>query len=118
MQDALHVVQPGNKYVKWDVCSDPVNNNWALSDYYGDTTALYSTLYAHPLRPKGFRILVYSGDADGVSDRLLVSPHVLLFQFLFLLFCIRRYVLQSELSIGYIASREPKCCRCLLLGCI
>ena len=87
MQDALHVVQPGNKYVKWDVCSDPVNNNWALSDYYGDTTALYSTLYSHPLRPKGFRILVYSGDADGVSDRdrLLASAHVLLFQFLFLL---------------------------------
>ena len=85
VQDALHVVQPGNKYVKWDVCSDPVNNNWALSDYYGDTTALYSTLYAHPLRPKGFRILVYSGDADGVSDRLLVSPHLLLFQILILL---------------------------------
>lgn len=52
---------------RWDFCSDEVNENWAFNDYLADTTALYRAIYTHPHKPKGFKMLVYSGDIDGVS---------------------------------------------------
>ena len=51
----------------WDYCSNPVNRAWAFNDYLADTTHLYRVIYTHPHKPEGFKMLVYSGDVDGVS---------------------------------------------------
>jgi hypothetical protein len=51
---------------RWDFCSDFVNNHWVTNDYLGDTTELYKTIYNHPHKPAGFKMLVFSGDVDGV----------------------------------------------------
>lgn len=50
----------------WDVCNDYLNGRWASSDYFADTTKLYSEIYNHPNKPADFKMLVYSGDSDGV----------------------------------------------------
>jgi hypothetical protein len=52
---------------RWNYCSNTVNGNWAYNDYLGDTTDLYRIIYNHPHKPKGFKMLVFSGDVDGVS---------------------------------------------------
>ena len=62
---ALHV-SPHWRTGKWMLCNDTVNGNWASTDYFGDTTRLYSKIYNHPRKPKGFKMLVFSGDSDGV----------------------------------------------------
>jgi hypothetical protein len=51
---------------RWNYCSNTVNGNWAYNDYLGDTTDLYRIIYNHPHKPKGFKMLVFSGDVDGV----------------------------------------------------
>jgi hypothetical protein len=51
---------------RWDFCSNFVNNHWVANDYLGDTTELYKTIYNHPHKPAGFKMLVFSGDVDGV----------------------------------------------------
>ena len=66
VQTALHVLRPSGKAIVWDVCSEPVSNNWSLNDYFADTTALYSEVYNHSKKPIGFKMLIYSGDSDGV----------------------------------------------------
>lgn len=67
VQKALHVSQK----VNWTVCNDLVFNSWPLMDYMGDTTSLYSYIYNHPNKPKDFKMLVYSGDSDGVSNAFI-----------------------------------------------
>lgn len=67
VQRALHVIPPGRSGTKWAVCSDPINAHWSLSDYLADVTALYSAIQTHPRRPEDFRMLIYSGDVDGVN---------------------------------------------------
>jgi hypothetical protein len=62
-----------NKGRFWNYCSDPVNGMWAFNDYLGDTTALYKSVYTHKHKPKGFKMLVYSGDVDGVSASVAVG---------------------------------------------
>jgi hypothetical protein len=62
-----------NKGRFWNYCSDPVNGMWAFNDYLGDTTALYKSVYTHKHKPKGFKMLVYSGDVDGVSAAVAVG---------------------------------------------
>lgn len=69
VQKALHVWNAsGSGVVKWDFCSDDVNENWSFNDYLADTTELYSKIFSHEKKPTGFRILVYSGDGDGVCE--------------------------------------------------
>ncbi len=78
MQEAIHVLravsplsstQPQDLAVKeWAQCDEFTNMQWSFSDYLSDTTALYSAVYAHPDKPEGFRMLIFSGDVDGVSS--------------------------------------------------
>lgn len=51
----------------WAECDDYVNGLWSFSDYLSDTTDLYSTLFNHADKPEGFKMLVFSGDSDGVN---------------------------------------------------
>lgn len=76
VQEALHVgpsSQRGyylnlfNQDLRWAPCSDEVNGGWAFSDYLADTTIFYSKIFNHPNKPADFRMLVFSGDSDGVS---------------------------------------------------
>jgi len=57
VQAALHVYT----HTEWNFCSDPVFENWPLADTIADVTSLYSRV--HNL---GVKMLIYSGDADGV----------------------------------------------------
>lgn len=66
VQEALHI----ERSVQWDFCSDPVFESWPFMDSIADTTSLYSQLFNHPLKPNGFKIMVYSGDADGVCSTI------------------------------------------------
>ena len=50
----------------WSECSDPVFDHWPIADYYANTVASFGEIYRHPRRPADFKMLVYSGDADGV----------------------------------------------------
>ena len=61
---AIHVTSSPN--TKWDFCNDPINEKWSESDFFADTTRLYSAVYRHANKPKNFKMLVYSGDSDGV----------------------------------------------------
>lgn len=65
MRAALHVSDKVADKA-WAECDDLVNGLWSFSDYLSDTTPLYAAVFAHPHKPKGFRMLVYSGDVDGV----------------------------------------------------
>lgn len=58
---------------RWDFCSDEVNENWAANDLFADTTELYRLIYLHKHKPKDFKMLVFSGDIDGVSLRFCGS---------------------------------------------
>eukprot|EP01032_Pedospumella_encystans_P009102 gene9102-10747_t len=51
---------------RWDFCSDAVNEHWAENDLFADTTELYKLIYTHKHKPKDFKMLVFSGDIDGV----------------------------------------------------
>jgi hypothetical protein len=67
VQEYLHVSpKDRNGESEWGFCDDEVNGNWAMSDYFADTTPLYSLIYNHPNKPQGFKMLVFSGDSDGV----------------------------------------------------
>lgn len=73
VQEALHV---GSSSLRgrlgfqddWSMCSDIVNGEWSFSDFLSDTTNLYSVIYNHPNKPKNFKMLVFSGDSDGVRN--------------------------------------------------
>lgn len=73
VQAALHVLRPdpadpsAQITTRWAECDDTVNGHWSFSDYLSDTTALYGRVYQHAHKPKGFKMLVFSGDVDGVS---------------------------------------------------
>jgi hypothetical protein len=67
VMSALHV-SPDWRAGNWMPCNDSLNENWAATDYLGDTTKLYSAIYNHPQKPKGFKMLIFSGDSDGVSN--------------------------------------------------
>ena len=74
VQYALHIIPTTTSTpVIWSSCSDPVFTQWNLIDVYSDTTELYSKIYnkvttqrANGERSKDFRMLVFSGDADGI----------------------------------------------------
>lgn len=53
------------------MCSDIVNGEWSFSDFLSDTTNLYSVIYNHPNKPKNFKMLVFSGDSDGVRNLVI-----------------------------------------------
>lgn len=65
VQSALHVDIQGRPR-HWQPCSDAVNGHWSMNDFLADTTALYSKIFNHPAKRKDFKMLVYSGDSDGV----------------------------------------------------
>jgi len=64
VRQALHVSPTASK--QFAVCNDELNSHWSLTDVFADTTGLYSKIFNHPNKPKDFRMLVFSGDADGV----------------------------------------------------
>ncbi len=76
--DALHI-SPEWSAEKWMPCNDTLNENWAATDYFGDTTKLYSEIYNHPKKPAGFRMLIFSGDSDGVSSFVISNFHSVFF---------------------------------------
>jgi hypothetical protein len=54
---------------KWEECSNDIFEHWPTADTYSDTVALYQEIHAQVMqhrRGQGFKMLVYSGDADGV----------------------------------------------------
>ncbi len=79
VQEALHVGKSSSRgqyflntrnepeRMSWAPCSDSVNGGWAFNDYLADTTILYSKIVQHKNKPKDFKMLVFSGDSDGVS---------------------------------------------------
>ncbi|RYH26486.1 hypothetical protein EON65_14390 [archaeon] len=50
----------------WNFCNDEINENWSFSDFLADTTHLYGEIFNHPNKRKDFKMLVFSGDSDGV----------------------------------------------------
>ena len=66
----------------WDFCSDYVNYFWSQPDVLGDTTELYKEIVAHPHKPKGFKMLIYSGDIDGVCACIYVFMYVFMYLFM------------------------------------
>jgi serine carboxypeptidase-like clade 2 len=60
---ALHVEESPHH---WSECADVVFGNWPIADYYADTVPSYREIYNSPRRPADFRMLVFSGDVDGV----------------------------------------------------
>ena len=74
VQYALHIIpDPSSPAVPWTVCSDPIFTRWSLTDMYADTTKLFSEIYQKVTTQKlngervnDFRMLVYSGDVDGI----------------------------------------------------
>eukprot|EP01040_Poterioochromonas_malhamensis_P009227 gene9227-10016_t len=78
VQEALHVGKSSSRgqyflntrnepeRMSWAPCSDSVNGGWAFNDYLADTTILYSKIVQHKNKPKDFKMLVFSGDSDGV----------------------------------------------------
>ena len=71
VQNALHVIPAdipsSHVNIPFSVCNDPIFNNWPLMDEYADTTSLFGVILRHKNKPPGFRMLIYSGDADSVS---------------------------------------------------
>lgn len=72
VQEALHVGASSLRgklgYTgEWAQCNDLVNEAWSFTDFLADTTYLYSRIYNHAKKPDGFKMLVFSGDNDGVS---------------------------------------------------
>lgn len=72
VQEALHVGASSLRgklgYTgEWAQCNDMVNEAWSFTDFLADTTYLYSRIYNHAKKPDGFKMLVFSGDNDGVS---------------------------------------------------
>ena len=83
VREALHLYKIQNHTrvlfpSPWTECSDRVFRQWPVSDSFADTTALYGEIHSRVAgdsrgqggREKGwgdFRVLIYSGDADGVS---------------------------------------------------
>lgn len=70
VEEALHVGASSLRgklgYSGWSQCHDEINERWSFADFLADTTYLYSRIYNHPLKPKNFKMLVFSGDNDGV----------------------------------------------------
>jgi hypothetical protein len=79
VQEALHVGKSSSRgeylintrgqpaRMGWGKCSRKVNSGWAFNDHLADTTILYSKIVQHKNKPKDFKMLVFSGDSDGVS---------------------------------------------------
>ena len=63
VQAALHV-----NPIEWVSCNDPINLRWSELDTASSTIPLYSKIYNHPNKPKCFKMLIFSGDADGVCS--------------------------------------------------
>eukprot|EP01040_Poterioochromonas_malhamensis_P014955 gene14955-16649_t len=78
VQEALHVGKSSSRgeylintrgqpaRMGWGKCSRKVNSGWAFNDHLADTTILYSKIVQHKNKPKDFKMLVFSGDSDGV----------------------------------------------------
>jgi hypothetical protein len=69
VQEAMHVSRASRNSsspLKWLSCNDVINQDWFIMDFISDVTNLYSDIYNHPSKPKHFKMLVYSGDSDGV----------------------------------------------------
>lgn len=75
VEEALHVGASSLRgklgYSGWSQCHDEINERWSFADFLADTTYLYSRIYNHPLKPKSFKMLVFSGDNDGVSFHIM-----------------------------------------------
>jgi hypothetical protein len=66
VQKSLNVLdQSATEAKPWEFCSD-IFESWPLSDYNADTTQLYAEIFNHKKKPKNFKMLVFSGDVDGV----------------------------------------------------
>lgn len=59
-------------YTNWTACTDAVNQAYSFNDVLADTTQLYSTIFSHPNKRKDFKMLVFSGDSDGVGCHVVV----------------------------------------------
>lgn len=122
VQEALHVGASSLRgklglLGEWSQCSDEVNENWAFSDYLADTTYLYSRIYNHPNKPKDFKMLIFSGDNDGVSFGLS-SPCLEEFFFKLFAFCALRFAPRLEHKIGSMTFKGLKLFRCTNPGLI
>lgn len=84
VQQALHIV---NSPIAWGECNDAIFENWPVNDMFGDTIGLYADLYSKletntsvaaatdsSLYPN-FKLLVFSGDADGVRWYACMRDH-------------------------------------------
>lgn len=60
VRKALHV---DDRASAWTQCSDDIFFNWPSMDSYADTTSLFENMI---LRSTNLRIMIFSGDADGV----------------------------------------------------
>jgi hypothetical protein len=69
VREALHISPTAAS--EFSVCNDELNNHWIFTDILADTTGLYSKIFNHPNKPSGFKMLVISGDVDGVSDGVI-----------------------------------------------
>jgi hypothetical protein len=90
VREALHATESTHL---WSECSDPVRyrqytcrthtesfdhtycmhctilqvfQTWPIADYYADTIPSYTEIFNSPKRSKDFRMMVFSGDVDGI----------------------------------------------------
>lgn len=62
VQEAMHVLNK-TKSVAWEQCSDYINLNWKTNDFASSSVPLY-----HKLVNQGIKVLIFSGDTDGICS--------------------------------------------------
>lgn len=92
VQNALNVGESSirgksNITAPWNMCNDIVNGYWLMTDFIANTTHLYSDIFNHVNKPSNFKMLVFSGDSDGV---IIVSK----------LYCFNNELIKFLLYIG------------------
>ena len=63
VREALHTTQSPQP---WAMCSDLVYDDWPIADFIADTTPLYTEIIKSPKRSPDFKMLIFSGDVDGI----------------------------------------------------
>lgn len=67
-QKALHILPAAaTSPMEWNECNDIIFQHWSEADFFSDTTALYQEIITKVQQRSDFRMLIFSGDDDGVS---------------------------------------------------
>ena len=111
VRQALHIYRIHNNSkmlidTPWSECSSQVFNQWPISDTFADTTLLYNEIHTKISSTNSewsnLFVLIYSGDADGVSIYMCIYVCVCICMCVCIYVFIYRYVPPWVLNTGYI----------------